>query len=140
MEKAKREVVPNSPSHSPVEPALETRQVFSFVSWQGILPRPDDLHAFGEIDPSFPERIFAHAEREQKHRHEMERRQLDAEVASFNLYASFRMRGQWFAAILTLVGMGVGTWIALSGHPRTGGVVFGITVGPFSPGSWPTRC
>lgn len=122
-------MAPNSPSPTASDQSGESHQAFvSILSWQGILPRPHDLRAFGEIDSSFPERIFAHAEREQSHRHEVESRRLDAEVRSLNLYATFRMRGQLIAAILTLVGMVVGTWIVLTGHPQTGGIIFGITV------------
>jgi len=38
----------------------------------GPLPPPDIMRAYGAVDPSFPERIMAMAEREQAHAHAMD--------------------------------------------------------------------
>ncbi len=49
------------------EVALFQRDVHS-----GPLPHPETLKGYQDIDPSFPERIMAMAEREQEHAHKLD--------------------------------------------------------------------
>ncbi len=41
--------------------------------YSGILPRPETMAGYQQIDPSFPERIISMAEKEQQHSHKIEK-------------------------------------------------------------------
>jgi uncharacterized membrane protein len=42
--------------------------------WAGPIPQPEDLAGYKDIDPQLPARIVAMAEKEQVHRHDMDRK------------------------------------------------------------------
>ena len=65
---------------------------------RGPLPDPETLSGYGQIDPSFPERIVRSFERQSEHRQEMERKLLNG---------SERRAGRGQVIGSTLVGMGI---------------------------------
>lgn len=46
--------------------------VFASQSYEGMIPPPQMMSEFMDVDPTFPERIMAMAEREAAHRHKNE--------------------------------------------------------------------
>lgn len=76
---------------------------------QGPLPPPEVLQGYGDIDASFPKRIMQLAEREQEHRHENERKMVDAEAGSV-------WRGQCGAIGLGLAALIAAVPIAIWGN------------------------
>lgn len=64
-------------------------------------PPPDDLLAYTEIDPDLPSRLVAFTEEEQNHRHEMERRLLEAQIEDDRSERRERRLGQY-------LGFGIG--------------------------------
>lgn len=58
--------------------AIEQRFESRFFS--GPLPPSEELKAYAEISPQFPERIFSMAEKEQDHRHDLEKRRTGAQI------------------------------------------------------------
>lgn len=58
--------------------AIEQRFESQFFS--GPLPPSSELKAYAEIAPQFPERIFSMAEKEQAHRHDIEKRRTRAQI------------------------------------------------------------
>lgn len=81
------------------------------------------MKRFGEIDPTFPERIMALTEGEANHRREMERVELDALVRDKLADRTERMRGQWFGFVLAIVFLVAGGGLVLDGHAWAGGTI-----------------
>lgn len=50
------------------------QNVFIQKSYQGLLPSPEMMHGYSQLDPSFPDRIIKLAEEEAKNRHNNETR------------------------------------------------------------------
>jgi uncharacterized membrane protein len=97
-------------------------------SWLGPLPAPDALHAFGEVNASFPERIVAMTEREQTHRHRQEQEELQATIEDQIRSRRERRLGQTLGFILALVLTGSGIALTLASYPTVGGIDFSTTV------------
>lgn len=87
-------------------------------AYAGPLPRPEELEKFGKIDASFPERIFRMAEQEAAHRHTLENKIVGGSL-------DIARRGQAFAFIVALVGIGVAVGMAYLGGAWAGAVVAG---------------
>lgn len=83
-------------------------------SWQGPLPRPRDLKAFGEISADLPGRIMSMAEREQLHRHAVDKHDL-----------AITSRGQCFAFAVAMLAIVGGFILILLGRPLEGGIFGG---------------
>lgn len=87
--------------------------------YHGPIPPPGLLKGYQEIDPSFPEQILRRWGDEQNHRHEQERKLLDAHIRQAG-------RGQVFALVVVLSAILCGGVIALFGDPVVGPVVAAI--------------
>ncbi|MCK9385872.1 MAG: DUF2335 domain-containing protein [Nevskia sp.] len=93
---------------------LETR-------FSGPLPPPDMLAKYQEIIANGAERIMASTEREQAHRHYVDKALVDAEIATAS-------RGQIMAFILALVCIAVALVLGLYSHDVLAGVIGGGTL------------
>lgn len=113
-----------SQSEQPNNPKIDLLE----LSWRGPLPPPDVLRMFGEIDPNFPHRIMDHMEREQQHRHDMERASLDAEKEIVVRGHRRDQRVQWMAFVLTLLLIATGVGLTLGGHEAVAFTIFGTTI------------
>lgn len=72
------------------------------------------------------------AEQEMEHRHRMEEKELDADIA-FNESIAGRegkeiLRGQVFAFLIGIVTIGCGTYATVEGHPLAGSFIGGTGV------------
>ena len=74
---------------------------------RGPLPSPETFNAYNKTLPGAAERILAMAEKSQNHRHEMEKTHL-------KLSGQMIARGQWFALLLGLTGLGWGGGLLLA--------------------------
>ena len=92
-------------------PAYEVR--VQGTSFSGPLPPPEILAKYDAVVPGCADRIVAMAERNQKHRHEMEAVVLPAGIKS-------ERRGQFIGALLYLASLGLGGWCIYTGSPITG--------------------
>lgn len=90
---------------------------FTQEEWSGPLPSPNALAAFGSVSGDFPDRIVSMAELEQRHRHEMRRRDADD-----------RTRGQILAFGIALVLVISGATLVWQGHPISGTFFGGTTL------------
>lgn len=95
-------------------------------SWQGPIPRPEDLQKYRDVDPGLPDRILAMAERtldltekQTDHRIEMERRS----ILGMNFRANV---GLWLGFILAVVVLGGSGWLIDRGHDAAGTTVASI--------------
>jgi len=81
--------------------------------YSGPIPPPEDLFRYNDAFPGCAERIVQMAERQSQHRQELERRVVESNTR--------RQRdGQWMAFVLSLVVIGVGTWLLLEGKDVLG--------------------
>ncbi|MDQ3313582.1 MAG: DUF2335 domain-containing protein [Verrucomicrobiota bacterium] len=78
--------------------AIEQRFEGKFFS--GPLPPSEELKAYADISPQFPERIFSMAEKEQSHRHGLEQRRMGAQIW-------LNKAGQIFGFVLAVLIMGL---------------------------------
>ena len=76
----------------------------------GPIPPPQILEKYGEIDSSFPERIFRMAEKEQEFRH------------------SVVKRSQYLGFSITAIGLICATIMAIAGHPWLAGTTAFVTL------------
>ena len=90
-------------------------------SFTGPLPHPSILAQYNGLFSGGAERIVAMAERNQAHRHEIEKI-----VVSGNVKA--QSRGQWFGLIVALLGMGGAIWLIAHGQTWGGVGLGGIDV------------
>lgn len=84
----------------------------------GPLPSPRQMREYDATVPGAAERIMQMAEREQQHRHEMQR--LDAEFRStaFNHVKNREIRGQTIGALLAAGVLFLSGYLAWQGHPK----------------------
>ena len=76
------EAAPQQPAVQPQQ--LGQRTLFSYTH-SGPLPDPFSFQAYAKVLPDAPERIMRMAEKEQEHRHEMERKIVDADRIGYFL-------------------------------------------------------
>lgn len=92
------------------------------------MPPPAALHRFGEIDPSFPERMMRMAEQAAEHQRSMEKEAMKQQGDELAGARGSKSRGQWFAAGLAVFFGVVGAWACYLGHPGAGATIIGSTV------------
>ncbi|MEO0484117.1 MAG: DUF2335 domain-containing protein [Planctomycetota bacterium] len=120
--------IPEPDSSSSSNLTADQTSIFTAEVWRGALPRPADLRAFGELDPSFPERIVRSTELEQRHRHEVERQALSADRDDRIAARKEAARGQMFALVVCLSFLCGAIALALSGHPAVAAIAIGGTL------------
>lgn len=108
-----------------------TRVVRSEIKHSGPLPNPAVLAGYEAVQNGFAERIVAMAEREQEHRHSMDR---------LDVSQSYRLasRGQLFALVALAIMAALAITLAVVGEPVwatvAGGVDVAAVVGVFITG------
>lgn len=93
-------------------------QRFQIKQHSGPLPAPEALLEYDRIVPGAAERILHMAEKQQSHRHEQEKLDLNEGV-------KYARRGQWMAFTITTAAFVVGTYLAFTGHPTVASILFG---------------
>lgn len=77
--------------------------------WSAPLPPPPLLQQYDEVLPGLAERIISLAEREQTHRHFLDRS-----------WVRYRVTGQWAAVALAVAALGAGVFLVHEGHSGYG--------------------
>lgn len=95
---------------------------------QGPLPAPETLAGYEQTLAGLADRIVRMAEQESAHRRDMESRFLDAQINDGKLYRRIEMRGQIWAGVISIVGLGSGSLLTYLGHPNFGTAVIGGTL------------
>lgn len=91
------------------------------LSFSGPLPHPDILQGYKDVVPGAAERILAMAEKQAEHRQKIESKVINKQLAQTSL-------GQWFAFILTIVCIAVGTYLAVNNFTIIAGIIFSSTI------------
>ena len=115
---------------APLQAALndpKTRgQLLSFTAafatgWAGPYPPPDILRGYEDVLPGSANRIISMAERQQAHRHDLEKAAVDGG-------SKRAWWGLWLGFAISVVVMTLGTITILLGQPAAGGTVMGVDV------------
>lgn len=118
-----------SPQGKPATPVQGTPvNRIQSVQWQGPVPPPQALEAFGKIDASFPERIMRMAELASDHGRAMESEAMRQQKDELEGARESKRRGQWFAAVLAMFFGLVGGFVCFLGHPASGATIITGTV------------
>lgn len=111
--------LPSAPAFPPFRQQMPLQGMVSIStmrSFSGPLPAPEDLQGFKDVDPSFPDRIVKHFEKEQIHRHEREKKLVDAGIAN-------AARGQYIAFAVAIAGLALCAFaVSRGGATATGGL------------------
>lgn len=86
----------------------------SFLS--GPLPHPELLGKYNDVVQNGAERIVQMAEKQQMHRHDLERSVIHGNVNS-------ERRGQAFGLIIAVLGLVAATYLGATGKQITGGII-----------------
>lgn len=100
------------------QPKTVTQVSFQRASFAGPLPPPDILEKYNQISPGAAERIIKMAEDQAKHRQDLERKVIDADIIGGR-------RGQTCGFIIGLAAVLGGTACALLGHQIAGTFIGG---------------
>lgn len=109
------------PKEMSAEGTAHYREMAVQAVFSGPLPSPDDIARYEQILPGAAERIMAHAEREQAHRHQHDDRALAAEI-------SYSRLGMWLGATALFTCIGAATICAFIGEPGVAIAIAGVGV------------
>lgn len=99
-----------------------------FLQFQGPLPPPHTLEGYEKVLPGSAERIFAMAEKEQDHRHDMNKEQVSLDGKFLESDSKRERRGQYIAALLALIALLLSGFLAMNDHSAVASIIGGTTV------------
>ena len=106
-------MAPNSPQK--VSGQLRVSAQYSF---SGPLPPPELLAKYNDVIPNGAERIMQMAEKQQVHRHDLEKTVVTGNVKS-------ESRGQWMGLAISVIVLGLGFYLAVTGKQIAGSIFVG---------------
>jgi len=127
----------NQGQNVPAKPQEKDQSYAKLVaaSFNGPLPPPPILQGYDDIQPGFAERIVSMAESESAHRHELERKALDADIKGTEKEFLERRIGQILAFLIVIIMAGIATYLAVIGREIAasvfGGPAIAAIVGAF---------
>ncbi len=94
----------------------------------GPLPDPDTLRKYNELVPGAAERFLSSFEREQLHRHDMERQEIGIAIKHVNgiMYRSWG--GLLAAFLISVFALGVAYQLAIQGITAVASIIAGTTI------------
>ena len=95
------------------------------TSFSGPIPPPAILQGYNQITPGLAERIVSMAEKEASHRHEIEHKELTADISDQNKIFSEARLGQICGLIIGLAAIIAGAYTATNGAQWPGGIIGG---------------
>jgi uncharacterized membrane protein len=98
--------------------AVVQAQISQFIS---PLPDPNVLARYNEIVPGSAERIIKMTEEQSAHRQRLENKTVTGQTVESN-------RGQWIAAVISVLFLVGSVWVTREGHDWVGAVLGGGTV------------
>ncbi|MBF0262731.1 MAG: DUF2335 domain-containing protein, partial [Magnetococcales bacterium] len=135
---SEQEAVASVPDPKPDSPRDAQRMSQSggyvMAAFSGPIPDPYALKIYGEIDPTYPERLLAMAERQEAHRQAEEIRQKELEKIAIESYIAFNQakhnlarqkhlerikyqtRGQWLGIVLVSFFLMGAIYVTMNGH------------------------
>jgi len=111
----------------PTDPAELKQLTIASQYFQGPIPSPEILSNYSKADPTFPERVMKMAESEIKHRQEMDKDALKADIEMTKIEvkteAVATIIGQILGFLIAITAISAGVYTTLMGHPVTGGII-----------------
>lgn len=101
--------------------ALRRHQLSASIEFTGPLPHPRILRQYNDALTNGADRIMAMTEREQEHRHRMQEKLVEAQIADQQREREERKRGQTFGLLIGLFAVAAGSLTAILDHPWVGG-------------------
>ena len=93
-----------------------------------VIPSPQELAQYKEVDSRFPDYFFETAIEEQKHRHEMDKAKMKVLRKSESRTERINWWGMLFAFLSIVVCMGVAAWALYLDRPWFAGIFGGIGI------------
>ncbi|MGK5093300.1 DUF2335 domain-containing protein [Deltaproteobacteria bacterium TL4] len=112
------------PSHPKKSSSVIAQQSIQ-THYSGPIPPPEVLEAYKNIHPASIEIIFEHFQKEQAHRHELEQKQLDANIEIIKEEQNLYRRAQNFAFGIGLVSLICGIIATNLGNTIVGSIIGG---------------
>jgi len=114
-----------------LKPAQKTQQkIISAVQqqikteqFQGPIPSPKILAGYEQLLPGAADRILTMAEKEENHRHAMDKMSLTAETDGLKNEANDTKRGQYCGLIIGITAILAGTYTSVNGFPWAGSFI-----------------
>ena len=91
--------------------------------YQSPLPPVQELESLKNVDPTFPERLLAMAEKEQGHKHAMERQLIEINEKTIRENQRLFGRGQLLGFTIGIVTVVAGSITGIMGAPLAGGFI-----------------
>lgn len=128
---AKSKIPVLHPKHTTKKNVVAVSREEYEYEYQGPLPDPATFASYEQTTRGAGERILTMAEKEQKHRHEMERRMTEAYATDICQERREIGRAQWMAWTLAFGVITIGGFLVYAGHSfvgtlLTGGTLIGI--------------
>jgi uncharacterized membrane protein len=100
----------------------KTIQVAQYADFfQGPLPHPNLLRQYNDIVPGFAQEVTNAMIQQSQHRREIEKLVIQSKIDQAK-------RGQYIAAFVTTLFVGLGTYMVKTGHPTEAAVIVGINL------------
>lgn len=121
---------PPSPSPSPDAASDSEAVVYheQSIGFSGPLPLPQLLVGYEEVSPGAAAIILEDFQKQGAHRREMESRTVEAGIQNNVANHAKTRRGQTFAFIITILGLGAAVLVTLLNHETVGGILVGSTM------------
>lgn len=113
------------PATTHEKPDTDSQNTVAFTSthqWTGPLPSPSALRQYENVCSGSAERILRFMEREQEHRHDMDR-------TTLGFHTSFLPRGQWLAASLGVLTLTAAVFFGSIGQTTAACTALGVGLG-----------
>lgn len=98
------------------------------MSYSGPLPDGITFAAYERVVPGSAERLIIMAEKEQTHRHEMERILTESLAKDAQYERQEIKRSQWLAYTITIIIVCIGGWLTYTDHSIVGSILTGGTL------------
>lgn len=105
-------------------------------SFSGPLPDPHTLQQYKAIGTEVLESILETSRKEQAHRHEFQKRELELQAKALEIQELATReqykkdsRGQWFGLTIGLTALGSGTFLAFTGHTVVATAIISTAIG-----------
>lgn len=119
----------SSPNQMPEQPRQSRQAALQvFQQYSGPVPSPEILAKFENLVPGAAEKLIQLALSEAEHRHNFEKKQLDANIEFTREYFKDTRRGMWIASIITTLVLAIIVLALFLKQPTVAGIMGGSTI------------
>jgi uncharacterized membrane protein len=100
----------------------------AFEEWKSPFVPSHELQRLDDVVDNGAERAFSYAEREQRHRHDMDERQAKRLERADKREYTLAWAGMIFAFALAVIAIGTGAYLGVRNHPWAGSILSALGV------------